>query len=227
MTVERGVDRHPLPAQPDGHGIGQLLVILDHQHSHAPRMARPRFRPGLRSLSDVSSIGHFAETATKPRLSYNCHSRHICRTSKGTERASLSESRAVQRWPAPSTPRTRRWPADGRDHARRGLLAACGGGSGGDPPGVASLDEGAATTTGNESATGGETTDDPAEAGLAFAECMREHGIDMPDPEGGELIFEQGKGDFDPESDEYQAAEQECQPLLEAASAPSKSIRNS
>ena len=98
-----------------------------------------------------------------------------------------------------------------------GLLAACGGGSGGDPPGVASLDEGAATTTGNESATGGETTDDPEEAGLAFAKCMREHGIDMPDPEVGELIFEQGKGDFDPESDEYHAAEQECQPLLEAA----------
>jgi hypothetical protein len=51
---------------------------------------------------------------------------------------------------------------------------ACGGGGGGED-GVATLsaDEGDDTTT---------TTMDPEEAMLAFAECMRDNGVDFPDP---------------------------------------------
>src|SRR6185312_5705061 len=50
---------------------------------------------------------------------------------------------------------------------------------------------------------------------LAFARCMREHGIDMPDPQfetGGMVMIggqdEGGAGPkFDPRSEEFQAAE--------------------
>jgi hypothetical protein len=56
---------------------------------------------------------------------------------------------------------------------------------------------------------------------LAFARCMREHGVDMPDPDfsGGGVMIKGGPGDgarpdFDPSSDEFQAAQEACQSLL-------------
>ena len=60
-------------------------------------------------------------------------------------------------------------------------------------------------------------TMDPAVADqmLAFAKCMREHGIDFPDPkfEGGGVsvaLGENGEGGIDPSSDEFQAAQEAC-----------------
>ncbi len=54
------------------------------------------------------------------------------------------------------------------------------------------------------------------EAFLAFAECMREHGIDMPDPGNGGIVVRPGsQDDFDPMSEEFQAAEAECRSHLE------------
>lgn len=45
-----------------------------------------------------------------------------------------------------------------------------------------------------------------------FAECMREHGIDMPDPDpDGGLGF---GDDVDPDSSEFQTASEECQGSL-------------
>jgi hypothetical protein len=55
---------------------------------------------------------------------------------------------------------------------------------------------------------------DPAErdAMVAFARCMREHGIDMPDPTGDGLVVRRdGAGGPDPESAEFQAAEKACE----------------
>ena len=57
------------------------------------------------------------------------------------------------------------------------------------------------------------------DAGLAYAQCMRENGVDMPDPEsdadgGVQMRLPEG---VDPESDAFQRAEDECQPLLEGA----------
>lgn len=49
---------------------------------------------------------------------------------------------------------------------------------------------------------------------LAYAECMRSRGIDMPDPDfsaGGGMI-DLGSGDVDGE--EFEAADAECRPLL-------------
>ena len=52
---------------------------------------------------------------------------------------------------------------------------------------------------------------------LAFTRCMREHGIDMPDPQSNGMVFneEEGSGpDFDPNSDEFQEAQEACGDLL-------------
>jgi hypothetical protein len=62
------------------------------------------------------------------------------------------------------------------------------------------------------------------DAQVEFAECMRENGIDLPDPEtseggegGGGFRIEAGEADFDPNSDEFQAAQEKCEPLIEDA----------
>jgi hypothetical protein len=54
------------------------------------------------------------------------------------------------------------------------------------------------------------------EAMLRFARCMREHGVDMPDPSGGGLVIrkEPGKGGIDPESPTFRRAEDACKHLL-------------
>jgi hypothetical protein len=65
------------------------------------------------------------------------------------------------------------------------VVAACGGGD--DSSGVASLTDTGQTTT-NGSGSGGSGGTSPAErreAELKFAQCMREHGVDMPDPVNG------------------------------------------
>jgi hypothetical protein len=64
-------------------------------------------------------------------------------------------------------------------------LAACGGSPDGDR--VASLSGGGATGTTNGAAK--TAAKDPQQAALDFAKCMREHGIDMPDPQ----VDEQGR----------------------------------
>jgi len=62
------------------------------------------------------------------------------------------------------------------------LASACGGSSGAGGEGVATA---GGTGTANP-ATDGSPSKDPQQAGLDFARCMREQGVDMPDPEVGE-----------------------------------------
>jgi hypothetical protein len=57
------------------------------------------------------------------------------------------------------------------------------------------------------------------EALLEFAQCMREHGIDMPDPvfgEGGRVTQRTPRG-VNPESSKYKQAEEACEPIMEEA----------
>jgi hypothetical protein len=57
------------------------------------------------------------------------------------------------------------------------------------------------------------------EATLEYAECMREHGVDVPDPkpgEGGGLLLEQ-RG---PDTAATRAAEEECRKYLEEVEPP-------
>lgn len=62
---------------------------------------------------------------------------------------------------------------------------------------------------------------DPAtqDALIAFSRCMREHGIDMPDPQfsdgGAALIMpDNGKQAFDPNSQKFKDAQSACENLL-------------
>jgi hypothetical protein len=50
---------------------------------------------------------------------------------------------------------------------------------------------------------------------LDFSKCMRDHGIDFPDPQfqGGGVMMQMGEG-IDPSSDEFQAAQEACGDLL-------------
>jgi hypothetical protein len=56
---------------------------------------------------------------------------------------------------------------------------------------------------------------------LEFAQCMREHGIDMPDPvfgEGGRVTQRGTPGSgANPESPKYKQAEEACEPIMEEA----------
>jgi hypothetical protein len=90
-------------------------------------------------------------------------------------------------------------------------VAACGGG--GKANGVASLNgsnKPTATTTAGSS--------DPRQAALAFTRCMRQHGIDMPDPKfnGNQVTqeFSSGRGKVGPDDPKFKAAQQACQQLM-------------
>jgi hypothetical protein len=102
------------------------------------------------------------------------------------------------------------------------ILGACGGDGDGAADGVASLDDAATDEPSSDSAAPTATTEpvDQEEALLAFAACMRENGVDMPDPEvdenGGVMIQigdgEQEPGDGPPEG--VDEAMDECGDLM-------------
>jgi hypothetical protein len=83
-------------------------------------------------------------------------------------------------------------------------VAACGGG-GDKGGGVASLGDGKATAT---TAAGGSGR---MQGALAFARCMRQHGISMPDPKvTAEGIAQELPRGLDPDDPRVQAAEHAC-----------------
>ena len=94
------------------------------------------------------------------------------------------------------------------------LLTACTGASAA-PSGVASLtDPGASSSPGSSPAPSGSLS--PEDAMLAFARCMREHGVDMPDPQPGQkgLTFAAKPGTDMKAMDE---AQQACGPIMQRA----------
>jgi hypothetical protein len=109
-----------------------------------------------------------------------------------------------------------------------GVLAACGGDDGGGDDGVASLDENAAADdeSGSEEDDegGGGSGEPPSDAEaqdamLEYAQCMRDNGIDMPDPEfdenGGAFMATPAPEEGGPGEAEFEAANEECQPILD------------
>src|SRR5262245_7128880 len=101
-----------------------------------------------------------------------------------------------------------------------GALSACGGGS--DPDArVASLasDDGAASTT--TVAADKANNEDVQQAMLDFAKCMREHGVDMPDPtfgdDGGTFTAGAKVGDGnDIDRTKLDEAQKACQHFMDA-----------
>ncbi|MFD1547166.1 hypothetical protein [Nonomuraea guangzhouensis] len=87
-------------------------------------------------------------------------------------------------------------------------LAACGQGGGTADDGIASAGKGTATPTASSSVSAA----DRQAAQLKFAQCMREHGINMPDPKAdGSVMLRQKKGE-DPSK--MKKAMEACQPLM-------------
>jgi hypothetical protein len=124
----------------------------------------------------------------------------------------------------PARPRRRRWrpwlaPFLG---ALALMLAVAGCGDGGnDPNGVASLSGANKPTT--------TTSAGPAskqEAALEFARCMRQHGIDMPDPQfngnGITQEFKASPGSKGPDDPKFKAAQQACNKYLPNGGQPPK-----
>jgi hypothetical protein len=101
------------------------------------------------------------------------------------------------------------------------LVAACSGAATG--PGVATLDDPSASGSPGASPAASALT--PQDAALAFARCMRENGIDMPDPivstdgNGGTKIDQRaGPGANTPASKErFNKADEACRHFMEAA----------
>jgi hypothetical protein len=94
-------------------------------------------------------------------------------------------------------------------------FAACSA-TGGTDDGVASLASPDAAAAASPSP--GASTN-PEDAMLEFAQCMRDHGVDMPDPQtGGQGVrIAIGQNGIDPGSEEFQAAQEACQHFLEDA----------
>jgi hypothetical protein len=93
-------------------------------------------------------------------------------------------------------------------------LTACGGN--GDSDGVASLsDTNGQSTNGSQGSngSGGTSAGDREQAALAYARCMREHGVDFPDPVNGRFEFKNQRGD----QRKLEEAQKACQDILQAA----------
>jgi hypothetical protein len=86
-------------------------------------------------------------------------------------------------------------------------LAACGGGVESD--GVASAGGGGA----KRASAGPSQSLSPEDAQLKFAQCMRENGVDMPDPGSDGRVRVLGKGG---DKDKVQVAMKKCQSYLQA-----------
>lgn len=93
--------------------------------------------------------------------------------------------------------------------ALAGGLAACGGVDGDTGADIASLDT-STTSTAEDPAGDAE----PGEALLRYTECMREQGVDMPDPvqDGGDVFLGAGTG---VDAEKMEAGNEVCMPSLE------------
>ena len=85
------------------------------------------------------------------------------------------------------------------------VLTGCGSDDG--------ADDGVASATGKDSkkdSDDGSSEEDRQEAGLEFAKCMREHGIDMEDPKGGRITINGRPG----QKEAMKKAREACQKYL-------------
>src|SRR5262245_20810741 len=91
------------------------------------------------------------------------------------------------------------------------VASACGGSD--DSSEVASLTDTGQTTTNESEGSDGASPQDRREAELKFAQCMREHGVDMPDPVNGRFDLRVKPGD----RQKAEEAQQACRKYLENA----------
>jgi hypothetical protein len=72
----------------------------------------------------------------------------------------------------------------------------------------------AAGCGGDDDAPGTSETSGATDPGVRYAECMRENGVpEFPDPVNGRLTIRAGEGGLNPDSPEFQAAQEACRHL--------------
>ena len=110
------------------------------------------------------------------------------------------------------------------------VTAACGSGRG---EGVASANQGKGAASGDGAQQGQrdeQRAKDPEKAMLDFARCMRDHGVDMPDPkpgQGGMVTFEARPGDGPlPDESKFMEADKACRHLMGDAGPPELSPKD-
>jgi hypothetical protein len=70
---------------------------------------------------------------------------------------------------------------------------------------------------GGSSNDSGDSQTDRTDAALAYTSCMRDQGIDMPDPQAdGNMVLKADSG-IDPNSEEFKAAQEECGDIMDDA----------
>ncbi len=92
-------------------------------------------------------------------------------------------------------------------------IAGCGGSSN---PDVAHLSSGRGSASASSEGGGASppSTASPEQAGVAFAKCMRSHGLPtFPDPSAGGGLFRVGAG-INPSSPAFKTAQAKCQKLM-------------
>ena len=90
-------------------------------------------------------------------------------------------------------------------------LSACGGEGGADgSDGVAALGD----TSSEATADDGSAAKDRREGALEFARCMRQNGIDHPDPDENGMFQIEPNQSFDPQSPEFREAAKACEKHL-------------
>jgi hypothetical protein len=69
------------------------------------------------------------------------------------------------------------------------------------------------------SASGEDAQAKSEDAALKFAQCMRQHGVDMPDPQqgGGGIQIQAGQNGVDPQSQTFQDAQSACNQVMRDA----------
>ena len=92
-----------------------------------------------------------------------------------------------------------------------GMTAACGDSDKGDDGG---LPDAAGASTSASASADDETDLDPEDAMLKFAECMRDQGVDVPDPTPGGGLHVDGRG---LSRDQMEAANEACQKWMDMA----------
>jgi hypothetical protein len=93
------------------------------------------------------------------------------------------------------------------------VLTGCGGN--GDSTSVASLTDATGETSGANGSTGA-SEEEREQALLEYAQCMREHGVDMPDPVNGRLDLRANRG----EEQKVEQAQEACASILEDVAPP-------
>jgi len=94
-----------------------------------------------------------------------------------------------------------------------GMTAACGTGSGDDGSALPDAN-GASSEAPDADGGSGDADLDPEDAMLKFAQCMRENGVDMPDPSPGGGIRISGEG---MSQEQMEAAQEACQKWMDMA----------